>query len=101
MARLASGELRYGGPAGPLATISREPGQAWKGAAAAVTLCAEVWLVGLPPVLLFVTHFLISRGNLGIAFFAHSPSAESPRAHHIFLSKASSQSTLSVRLQAG
>jgi len=49
MARLASGELRYGGPAGPLATISREPGQAWKGAAAAVTLCAEVWLVGLPP----------------------------------------------------
>ncbi len=50
MARLASVELRYGGPAGPLATISREPGQAWKGAAAAVTLCAEVWLVGLPPV---------------------------------------------------
>ena len=48
--RLASAELRYGGPAGPLATISREPGQAWKGAAAAVTLCAEVWLVGLPPV---------------------------------------------------
>ena len=50
MARLASCELRYGGPAGPLATISREPGQAWKGAAAAVTLCAEVWLVGLPPI---------------------------------------------------
>lgn len=50
MARLAYGEPRYGGPAGPLATISREPGQAWKGAAAAVTLCAEVWLVGLPPV---------------------------------------------------
>jgi hypothetical protein len=24
------------------------PGQAWKGAAAAVTLCAGVWLVGLP-----------------------------------------------------
>ena len=54
MARLASSELRYGGPAGPLATISREPGQAWKGAAAAVTLCAEVWLVGLPPVLYLV-----------------------------------------------
>jgi len=34
------------GPAGPLATISREPGQARKGAAAAVTLCAGVWLVG-------------------------------------------------------
>ena len=50
MARLASGELRYGGPAGPPATISREPGQAWKGAAAAVTLCAGVWLVGLPPI---------------------------------------------------
>ena len=50
MARLASGESRYGDPTGPLATISREPGQAWKGAAAAVTLCAEVWLVGLPPV---------------------------------------------------
>jgi hypothetical protein len=49
MARLAYGELRNGGPAGPLATISREPGQTWKGAAAAVTLCAEVWLVGLPP----------------------------------------------------
>lgn len=30
---------------GPLATISREPGQAWKGAAVAVTLCAGVWLV--------------------------------------------------------
>jgi len=54
MARLASCELRYGGPAGPLATISREPGQAWKGAAAAVTLCAEVRLVGLPPVFYLV-----------------------------------------------
>jgi len=32
------------GPFGPLATISREPGQARKGAAAAVTLCAGVWL---------------------------------------------------------
>lgn len=54
MARLSSGELRYGGPAGPLATINREPGQAWKGAAAAVTLCAEVWLVGSPPVFYLV-----------------------------------------------
>ena len=30
---------------GPLATINREPGQTWKGAATAVDLCAEVWLV--------------------------------------------------------
>jgi len=30
---------------GPLATESREPGQAWKGAAAAVDSCAGVWLV--------------------------------------------------------
>ena len=30
---------------GPLATISREPGQAWKGAAAAVDSGAGVWLV--------------------------------------------------------
>lgn len=38
---------------GPLATIIREPGQAWKGAATAVDLCAGVWLVQvaalLPP----------------------------------------------------
>ena len=30
---------------GPLATIHRELGQAWKGAAVAVDLCAGVWLV--------------------------------------------------------
>jgi len=30
---------------GPLATIIREPGQAWKGAATAVDLGAGVWLV--------------------------------------------------------
>jgi len=30
---------------GPLATINRESGQAWKGAAAAVDLGAGVWLV--------------------------------------------------------
>ena len=35
------------GSVGPPATISREPGQARKGAAAAVTLCAGVWLAGL------------------------------------------------------
>jgi hypothetical protein len=49
MARLAYGEQRYGDPAGPLATITREPGQIRKEAATAGTLCAEVWLVGLPP----------------------------------------------------
>lgn len=30
---------------GPLATINREPGQTWKGAATAVDLCAGMWLV--------------------------------------------------------
>src|SRR5690606_3984864 len=34
------------GPVGPLPTSSREPGQARRGAAAAVTLCAGVWLAG-------------------------------------------------------
>jgi len=36
---------------GPLATVSRELGQTWKGAAAAVDLCAEVWLVGVASIL--------------------------------------------------
>lgn len=31
--------------AGPLATRNCEPRQAWKGAAAAVDVCAGVWLV--------------------------------------------------------
>jgi|AVFP01.1.fsa_nt_gi hypothetical protein len=35
------------GLAGPLATPSREPGQARKGAAAAVDVCAGVWLAWL------------------------------------------------------
>lgn len=35
------------GPIGPPAMISREPGQARKGATVAVTSCAGVWLVGL------------------------------------------------------
>ena len=35
------------GPIGPLATISREPGQVRKEAAVAVVLGAGVWLVGL------------------------------------------------------
>ena len=32
---------------GPLATANREPRQARKGATVVVTLCAEVWLVGV------------------------------------------------------
>ena len=32
---------------GPLATASREPRQARKGATVVVTLCAEVWLLGV------------------------------------------------------
>ena len=45
----APGECRYGDPIGPPATITREPGQIRKEAATAGTLCAGVWLVGLPP----------------------------------------------------
>ena len=40
------------GPIGPPATISREPGQARKGATVAVTLCAGVWLVGFASIFL-------------------------------------------------
>lgn len=40
---------RYGGFIGPPATINREPGQTWKGAATAVDLCAGVWLMEPPP----------------------------------------------------
>lgn len=45
------------GPAGPPATISREPGQARKGAAAAVTLCAGVWLVGFTSMTIYIPSF--------------------------------------------
>ncbi|AHY42530.1 hypothetical protein UIB01_08530 [Stutzerimonas decontaminans] len=45
--------------AGPLATISREPGQARKGAAAAVTLCAGVWLVGFTSITTILFVFLL------------------------------------------
>lgn len=41
--------FRYGDPVGPLATIRREPGQARKGAAEAVDVCAGGLLVGPPP----------------------------------------------------
>jgi len=40
---------RYGGSIGASATINREPGQARKGAAEAVDLCAGVLLVESPP----------------------------------------------------
>ena len=50
-----------GGSVGPLATINREPGQARKGAAVAVTLCAGVWLAGPPPYLAYKT--LLSDDN--------------------------------------
>ena len=40
---------RYGGSIGASATIYREPGQARKGAAEAVDLCAGVLLVESPP----------------------------------------------------
>lgn len=38
--------MRRGGPIGPLATLTGEPGQARKGAAVVRDTCAEVWLVG-------------------------------------------------------
>ena len=37
---------------GPLATISREPGQAWKGAAAAVDSGAGAWLAQVATLIL-------------------------------------------------
>ena len=43
---------------GPLATISREPGQARKGAATAVDLCAGVWLVQV------AAYYQLSRNSL-------------------------------------
>lgn len=43
--RLSRGILFMVACIGPLATINREPGQARKGAAAAVDSCAGVWLV--------------------------------------------------------
>jgi len=41
-------------PIGPPATLTREPGQAWKGAAAASDVCAGMWLVGVSTHLAFV-----------------------------------------------
>lgn len=60
-----------GDSVGPFATIIREPGQAWKGAAVAETLCAEVWLAGSPPILhlLRISLFLILKPISKHAFF--------------------------------
>jgi len=44
---------------GPLATISREPGQARKGAATAVDLCAEGVLVEVASISFFEFFFLL------------------------------------------
>ena len=46
---------------GPLATIIREPGQAWKGAATAVDLGAGVWLVQVAALL---PHFSVISQNI-------------------------------------
>ena len=61
MAALAARRARYGGPTGPSATITREPGQIRKEAATAGTLCAGVWLVGTPP----ITPAVIGSQQLG------------------------------------
>jgi len=53
-------QRRYGGPAGASATINREPGQARKGAAAAVDLGAGMLLVGSPPILFFPSRLSFS-----------------------------------------
>ena len=58
------------GPAGPLATISREPGQARKGAAAAVTLCAGVWLAGSTSSFQALAPFYINIFSAHLAVFA-------------------------------
>ncbi len=48
-------------PIGPPATLTREPGQAWKGAAAASDVCAGMWLVGVSTHLAFVNFLLQQR----------------------------------------
>jgi len=44
---------------GPLATASREPRQARKGATVVVTLCAEVWLVRVTAIFLGYLSFYL------------------------------------------
>ena len=56
---------------GPLATINREPGQTWKGAATAVALCAGVWLVQVATLIL-VNLSLILSNNIPILSFLFS-----------------------------
>jgi len=51
--------LSYGSSVGPLATICREPGQAWKGAATATTSCAGMWLAELLPIFLSLCFIII------------------------------------------
>ena len=46
---------------GPLATESREPGQARKGAAAAVDSCAGVWLMRVATIYLLSESFYALR----------------------------------------
>lgn len=71
------------GSVGPPATISREPGQAWKGAAAAVTLCAGVWLAGLTSMTPLVSSslllpFLMTALVPGIRACGNRPWADGP-----------------------
>jgi hypothetical protein len=60
---------RYGGPAGPLATITRQPGQARKGAATAGTLCAGVWLVGSTSSFQALASFYLNIFSVYLAVF--------------------------------
>src|SRR5690606_31255389 len=79
------------GAAGPLATISREPGQARKGAAAAVTLCAGVWLVGFTSMTTLCCIFLFCfvdrvgprRALLGLSAQASAKAVIAPPANCI------------------
>lgn len=49
--RIVDNARRYGGPVGPPATRTGEPGQARKGAAVVRDVGAGVWLAGPPPFL--------------------------------------------------
>src|SRR5574343_1115932 len=55
------------GPAGPLATITREPGQARKGAATAGTSCAGVWLAGFASISLSPSLSCIATERYGVS----------------------------------
>ena len=44
---------------GPLATISYELRQAWKGATVVVDLCAEVWLEVPPPLFVILLEYFV------------------------------------------